>query len=482
MHDFLTSTTPSARLWSLRGILTSLRLTQTFLLIWTTTSLKRRILIVTEQSLILAGMKRALLFLLLLPFTIVAQSIPAFSDSDYQEILRENSRVLFYSVSPSMPLSLEGLKEIRLAADDLHARLVVLVDPAATAKEIASIDSADPRLQRSSELRNRGLQLHYPSVLVASNHRLQDAPIAGFKSRTGYVALVSDLLRLRWQEEFQITSEISIPFPMNIFFKPIYGTNFIVSGNARPNYLFDVQSGKWLEIPNDDWGDPGASKDGEFITLLGVKGLSWFSTADILAGKSSLLLRDPGLRTYQSMGQSTSGTHRVLGAISSSTAPAGLIVREYEKRQRPDGGVTIAPLEEWRTVCEGKNIAIPMMSKTGLLLSGTYGGTMRVFRIGPNASECTEVFDSKVVSGKADFSADDRYMLYISRTRQSGPSDEVDAIFLADLKNGTARPIHRASPEAQLAFPGFMNPDRIVVYNQTAQKLIVLERTRRILD
>ena len=56
------------------------------------------------------------------------------------------------------------------------------------------------------------------------------------------------------------------------------------------------------------------------------------------------------------------------------------------------------------------------------------------------------------------------------------------AIFLADLKNGTARPIHRASPEAQLAFPGFMNPDRIVVYNETAQKLIVLERTRRILD
>src|SRR5688572_13392939 len=154
---------------------------------------------------------RPLLFAFMLSLTSVlsAQTLPGFSDADYQRTLRENPRVLFYALSPSMPLSVDGLKEIRSAAEDLRARLVVLVDPAATAKDAASIDYPELRLQRSSELRNRGLQLHYPTVIVADNHRISGAPIAGFKSRQAYVALVSDQLKLRWKEEFQVVQEIA---------------------------------------------------------------------------------------------------------------------------------------------------------------------------------------------------------------------------------------------------------------------------------
>src|SRR4029434_635517 len=98
-------------------------------------------------------MRRALLFLLMLSSVTSAQTSPSFSNADYQRILRDDSRVLFYSLSPGMPLSLDGLKEIRSAAEDLHARLVVLADPAATAKEIASIDDPEVRVQKSSQLR-----------------------------------------------------------------------------------------------------------------------------------------------------------------------------------------------------------------------------------------------------------------------------------------------------------------------------------------
>ena len=426
-------------------------------------------------------MRRTLpLLFLMLAASMFAQNVGTFSDTDYQNILRSPLRVLFYSVSPAMPLSVAGLKEIRGAADDLHARLVVLADPAATAKEIESIGDMEIRWQKSKQLRDRGIQLHYPSVVVIDSQKVAGGAIGGFKSRESYVALISDLLKLQWKEEFRVTDKVPLPRQMNMFFKPIYGTELIASGNANPNFLLNTRTRESFSIPNAGWGDPGASRDGEFVTLLGSTGLSWYSTANILAGKPESLLWDPGLRTYQSMGQLTSGVHRVLGAVTSSTNPSGLIVREYEKRARPDGRATVAPLKEWRSVCEGKNIAIPMLSKTGLYLSGSHEGTMRVFRIGREAAECEEIFDSKLLSGKADFSVDDRFLIFVSRIENPTTHLQVDAIVLANLQNRTTRPIYYAAPEQQLAFPGFMSPDRIVVYDSTSRHLFLIDRTRRV--
>ena len=75
------------------------------------------------------------LLLLLLSSWAPAQAIRNFTDDDYQKTLRNDSRVLFYSFSPSMPLSLEGLKEVR-PAHALHATVVVLADPAAAPTDI----------------------------------------------------------------------------------------------------------------------------------------------------------------------------------------------------------------------------------------------------------------------------------------------------------------------------------------------------------
>ncbi|HTG74540.1 MAG TPA: hypothetical protein VMB70_12260, partial [Terriglobia bacterium] len=189
---------------------------------------------------------------------------------------------------------------------------------------------------------------------------------------------------------------------------------------------------------------------------------------------------DPGLRTYQSVGQLSSSRYRVLGSLSSSTNPAGLIVRDYESTARSDGGKTITPLAEWRRVCDGKQISIPMMSKTGDLLSGSHEGTLRVFRLGADASVCDEVFDAKVVTGKADFSRDDRFLTYVTRLENPVTRMMVDTVILADLHKGTSKPIHYGDTAAQLAFPGFMSPDRIVVYDQTSRKFLVIDRTRTI--
>jgi hypothetical protein len=267
---------------------------------------------------------------------------------------------------------------------------------------------------------------------------------------------------------------------MNAFFKPVYGTDLIVSGLAGPTYLLNLKTGKSFDIPNNG-SDPGASPDGEFVTLLGFEGLAWFSTADILAGKPNGLLKDPGLKTYQSMGLPAPGRHRVLGAVTSSSNPAALIVRDYERSIRADGGATVTPVTEWRTLCDGKKISIPMMSKTGRFLSGSHDGTMKVFRIGQNASECEEVFDSKLIGGKADFSIDDRSLVYVSQTRDTN-GRSVGAVFLSDILNQTSKPIYFAAEETQLAFPGFSSVDRIVVHDQTSTQLIQIDRVRRIED
>ena len=191
-----------------------------------------------------------------------------------------------------------------------------------------------------------------------------------------------------------------------------------------------------------------------------------------------MLLKDPGLRTYQSVGQLSSSSYRVLGALSSSRDPAGLIVRDYESKSRDNEGKTIVPLKEWRSLCDGEQIAIPMMSKTGELLSGSHQGTLRVFHIGSNATLCDEVFDTKTVAGKADFSRDDQFMIYVARSQNPATETAVDTIFLADLQKKSTKPIYYGDATSQLAFPGFMSPDRIVVYDQTSRNLLLIDRAR----
>jgi hypothetical protein len=400
-----------------------------------------------------------------------------FTDTDLTRVIAQESRVLFYSFSAGMPLSLEGLSEVRSAAADLRATVVLLADPSASEAEIRNLVRpveilANVRFQKSRRLRDAGIQLHYPSVIVAQNGRVVGKPIAGFKSRTGYVALVSDLLKLPWKETFQVSNSVDYKsFGASYFFKPLYGTDFLLNGWNRE--LFDLKTKETFDAGQR--GDPGTSVDGEFITVLDPGGLTWFAVSSVLARTSKPLYRDPGLRTYQSMGLlPASSTHRVLGAVSSSSRPTGLIFRDYESRREPVSGQTIVPVTEWTLVCDGTSISIPMMSKTGLYVSGMHQETLRVFQIGKDGKQCAQTFDSGAVTGKADFSADDRFLVFVSR------SEGADAVFLADLKTRQVKPIYSASSGSQLVFPNFMTEDRIVVYDATVSKFLILDRTRLI--
>lgn len=424
-------------------------------------------------------MKKVLfLFLLMLPCSTFSQAVRDFTDNDYKKMLESESLVLFYSLSPSMQLSIEGIKEIRLAAAALKASLVLLADPNAKPDEIAVIDQPQVRYQKSSRLRDAGIQLHYPSVIVVRKRQVAGTPIAGFKSGSGYLTLVSDLLKLRWKEEFRVAASFVPPNRMNAFFKPVYGTDLIVTGRFPPaSDLYNLRTKQ--TYPIGGYGDPGPTPDREFITLLTGTGLYWYSTADILAGSGKLLTLDPGLRTYQSVGQLAPLHYRVVGAVSSSTNPTGLIMREYKAQTRSlNRNASITAQGEWRRVCEGKRISIPMLSKTGHLLSGSHNGTLRVFRLGPDATTCDETFDTGVITGKADFNRDDSALVYVTRSANPATSVMTDTVVLADLLTKTRKPIYYAAPTEQLAFPSFMNADAIVVYEENSRTVLTLERSR----
>src|SRR5262245_58344859 len=101
-------------------------------------------------------MRKALLLLLLLlvfPFLSLSQAIRDFTDNDYRDTLKSQPVVLFYSLSPSMQLSIDGINEIRTAAKAVKATLVLLADPHAKPEELASLSEHGVRFQKSLQLR-----------------------------------------------------------------------------------------------------------------------------------------------------------------------------------------------------------------------------------------------------------------------------------------------------------------------------------------
>src|SRR5262245_39254513 len=220
--------------------------------------------------------------LCLFSWALIAQTAlarqPDFTDRDLERTLRQESRVLFYSFSSGMPLSLTGLNEIRHPATDLHAHVIFLLDPLTTEAELRSLSlPADIlpliKYQKSRRLRDLGIQLHYPSLIVSGDHRVVGPPIPGFKSRAGYVTLVSDLLKLSWQEIFRVSRTVELPRPtVSPFSKPLYGTDFVILGWAFPSYLFNIKTAQLHDIGVNTGGDAGATPDGEFITFISGAG------------------------------------------------------------------------------------------------------------------------------------------------------------------------------------------------------------------
>ena len=121
-----------------------------------------------------------------------------FTDKELKAALKKNKQGLIYVWSPYMPLSVEGLHEIKDAAKKLKMNLTILQDGKAKASESAKwvtqkrVLASELTPVASSELYARQVQLHYPVLYIYKDGFLSNRSIVGHKQADTYEKWVSE--------------------------------------------------------------------------------------------------------------------------------------------------------------------------------------------------------------------------------------------------------------------------------------------------
>ncbi len=122
-----------------------------------------------------------------------SRGMAVFNDSNLNDLLKSSSWGVIYVWSPFMPLSIEGIKEIRQAMTEKgKGKLTILVDGKANIKaatdlvEKGIVNAEDIRQVDSPELLARGVALHYPSAYIYKSRFLSNRSYIGHKSATVY--------------------------------------------------------------------------------------------------------------------------------------------------------------------------------------------------------------------------------------------------------------------------------------------------------
>ena len=124
----------------------------------------------------------------------------ALDDAAVSELLQRESAGVFYAWSPHMPLSVDGLKEITAAGEQIGVDVIPVLSPH------ANIDYARDRLQdrdlpesllqenASAELVKRELFLHAPAILVFSDGEFVSPVLPGLRRADDYADLIRRFL------------------------------------------------------------------------------------------------------------------------------------------------------------------------------------------------------------------------------------------------------------------------------------------------
>lgn len=107
-----------------------------------------------------------------------------FTDSTLELELKRNPTGIIYGWSPMMPLSVIGYNEAKSIAKKLKLAFIPVLDPMADL-ESAKTASTDYKIKEeikkvgSVELLERGMNLHYPSILVFSQGKMAGSLLPG---------------------------------------------------------------------------------------------------------------------------------------------------------------------------------------------------------------------------------------------------------------------------------------------------------------
>ena len=115
-----------------------------------------------------------------------------FTDKDLFDFISKYKKGVVYIWSPYMPLSVEGLSEIKEAARKENLSLLILMDDKATEEDAKKwkVSGSDVRRLASQEIYFREVSLHYPVVYVFRDGFLSNRSFRGFKKESDFTKWV----------------------------------------------------------------------------------------------------------------------------------------------------------------------------------------------------------------------------------------------------------------------------------------------------
>ena len=129
-----------------------------------------------------------------------AEEYDPVTDKTVKEILERGVSGVFYTWSPHMPLSIEGLSEIHAAGERLNLVVIPVLSSHANLAyardRIEGRDVPDSVLRRSqaSELIGRDLFVHAPAILVFDGGNFVSPVLPGFRYAADYDVLIGRFL------------------------------------------------------------------------------------------------------------------------------------------------------------------------------------------------------------------------------------------------------------------------------------------------
>ena len=115
-----------------------------------------------------------------------------FDDTSLQKLLNEKKDGVIYAFSPNMHLSVEDMPEIKKAAEKLDLKLDVVMD--ATGKATKKQAETYPVLM-AKELEFRGMNLHFPCIIVYSKTGKISGIYPGRKTAADYENYIHEFLK-----------------------------------------------------------------------------------------------------------------------------------------------------------------------------------------------------------------------------------------------------------------------------------------------
>lgn len=125
---------------------------------------------------------------------------PRFDDHDLQRLVGASGRGVIYLWSPHMPLSVDGFRSLRVAAEARGLAVQAVLDPAAdrafaaASLAAAGLPATALRVADSVELLFRDVALHAPSIQAYGGGHLRGSAFPGYHSAEEYGAFLDRVL------------------------------------------------------------------------------------------------------------------------------------------------------------------------------------------------------------------------------------------------------------------------------------------------